>query len=312
MKNEKLNPGFTLVELLVVISIIAMLLAVLMPALSKVREQGRTVVCATNLKNYGPALYMYTQENNGKCPTRSYWLYSEKNLAEITGGTAAGGWVDGSKYHYRCLWHYGGSVMPDGQMWRYMKDKNVHMCPTFKNFAMAGGLNSCPNKSNHKTSKGGGSMSFSPNFSYAMNVSLAINWNNRTDVYSTMNIASVKRPGLCMAFSEENLWSIGDKNYAGRYDSLNHPPRPQDNGSEYSVNLLNDNCLWLNANKDYKTDAADNIATYHKVGTNKRDEGFANVVFVDGHVAAIKGLAGYDAYLEYGRPYGGHETIAGW
>ncbi|HAL44532.1 MAG: hypothetical protein A2Y12_07360 [Planctomycetes bacterium GWF2_42_9] len=312
MKNRKLYSGFTLVELLVVISIIAMLLSILLPAMSKVKEQARTVVCSTNLKNYGPALYMYGQENNGKCPSRPYWLYSKKNLEDITGGTESGGWVDGAKYHYRCLWHYEGTVTPDGQMWKYLKDKNVHICPTFKNFAMASGLNGCPNKSNHKLSKSGAKTPFAPSFSFSMNVSLAINWANTADIYSTMNMASVKRPGQCIAFSEENLWSIGDKDYSGRNDELHHAARAQDNGNEYSSYVLNDNCLWLNANKSKSTEGSDNIATYHKVGTNKRDYGFADAVFVDGHVSSIKGTAGYDAYLEYGRPYGGHEQVAGW
>jgi prepilin-type N-terminal cleavage/methylation domain-containing protein len=58
--------GFTLVELLVVISIIAILLAVLMPALGKAREQARSVVCKSNTKQWGMMLSMYAGANNGK------------------------------------------------------------------------------------------------------------------------------------------------------------------------------------------------------------------------------------------------------
>ncbi|OHB57161.1 MAG: hypothetical protein A2Y12_13520 [Planctomycetes bacterium GWF2_42_9] len=57
------NKGFTLVELLVVISIIAMLLAVLMPSLQKARESAKTIVCQSNLKQQGLAIQMYSLDN---------------------------------------------------------------------------------------------------------------------------------------------------------------------------------------------------------------------------------------------------------
>jgi prepilin-type N-terminal cleavage/methylation domain-containing protein len=64
MERQKMRKkGFTLVELLVVIAIIAMLLAILMPALSKVRQLAQRLMCGTNLSGVGKAMLSYTNED---------------------------------------------------------------------------------------------------------------------------------------------------------------------------------------------------------------------------------------------------------
>jgi len=60
--------AFTLVELLVVIAIIAMLLAILMPALSRVRQLAFQMICGTNESGLGKAILLYSNENEEKYP----------------------------------------------------------------------------------------------------------------------------------------------------------------------------------------------------------------------------------------------------
>ena len=119
--NRTRRSAFTLIEVLVVISIIAVIAALLMPALSKARERGLAMVCLNNTKQLALGLQLYTDDHDGVLPynlgmagssfrTNLNWVNNvmtwdlssdNTNLATIR-QAALGAYVSGSPAVYRC------------------------------------------------------------------------------------------------------------------------------------------------------------------------------------------------------------------
>ena len=90
--------AFTLIELLVVIAIIALLMSILMPALSRVKKQAQSVACMSNLKNWGLAFKLYTDDYDGYFNEGWGWNQHPQNSGKPA---AYGLWMNALREYYK-------------------------------------------------------------------------------------------------------------------------------------------------------------------------------------------------------------------
>jgi len=153
--NASAKRGFTLVELLVVIGIIALLISILLPSLNRARETANRVKCASNLKQIGQAILLYTNENNGAYPRTFY---------------SAGGGVDCSGLGYSSIDPFAQGLSTGGWPAVY---NNVPSCLflLLRTEDITSQVFTCPSSSANAETYGGGTMAALNrcNFSSPMN-----------------------------------------------------------------------------------------------------------------------------------------------
>jgi len=118
-----LHDGFTLIELLVVIAIIAGLLAILIPALGGVREQGRRAVCLSNLRQLTTAWLVYADEHDGRL------VEGHAFFVDTTNDGTMKGWMARAFLHPESR----SALIENadkGTLWPYIRDVDIYRCPS--------------------------------------------------------------------------------------------------------------------------------------------------------------------------------------
>ena len=129
--------GFTLVDILVSIAIIAVLIGILLPSLGMVRSASEKVVCASNLRQTGLGLHMYSVDNNDHLPMSSFAMGNGESWDTNPLQLRIDAGLRGSEAD-EYLWWDGLGFLFDQ---RYLSDGRIFYCPshlgenTYENFA---------------------------------------------------------------------------------------------------------------------------------------------------------------------------------
>ena len=115
--HQRKRCAFSLIELLVVVSIIALLIAILLPALFKARTSAHDATCTSNMSNLMKAQLAYVIDHDGLFPHYQEWIWGRNNLP------------DGTPFRRYTADYTTQDAPREGTLNAYVSDFNAHFCP---------------------------------------------------------------------------------------------------------------------------------------------------------------------------------------
>jgi prepilin-type N-terminal cleavage/methylation domain-containing protein/prepilin-type processing-associated H-X9-DG protein len=263
--------AFTLIEVLVVIAIIAILMAILLPALNKAREQGQRAACKSNLKNYALGVYMYTIDYDDRFFDPYSCYFSQPTPYPVEGGLSRPRlmrWCNGDLY-LREHPEYAGPFYP------YLQEARSFICPTFSRIAFE-------NFEDPVQPDVGKIRNYKPWYNYTMNAYLGSS-QNHVKKSRVMKLSEVKHLAETFSFTEESTFFDPQYSISGINDTYMIP------GTDDMIRK------WLDQAGSHQLIKAgpygvgqlwNVIAGFHHAPSGDPLGGKGNCAFLDGHVDA--------------------------